>query len=102
MLPGNIPTLSAAPIVQAVTRVLLHLDANQTDSASGFNGNGTHSWTLAAGGIGSPAKFGAGALNNGVVTCPAHADFVLSSGAFTIDFWLIQVSWFERWNLDRL
>jgi len=88
------PTVAYAPAVtppaqpQTTTRVLLHLDTNQTDSASGVKGNGTHTWTLPAGSIGTPAKFGAGALNNGVVTCPAHADFVLSSGAFTIDFWL--------------
>jgi hypothetical protein len=78
------------------TMALLHFDgadAATTITESAYGGTGVRTWTAAANAQIDTAqsKFGgASGLFDGTgdwVTTPDHADFVLGSGDFTVDFW---------------
>lgn len=67
------------------TKILLHFDGNLTDTNLGGS---AHTWTAHGSSfVTSGQKFGTGALQCPYIDTPAHADFNLGSGDWTIDFW---------------
>lgn len=67
------------------TKILLHLDGNLDDTNVGGS---PHTWTAHGSSfVTSGQKFGTGALQCPYIDAPAHTDFNLGSGDWTVDFW---------------